>query len=119
MEPTQAIGLKSPYGRNTLRPKTTSSRTRIIKDIITDVIQELEVKRHAKDEPALLLKRVLLKRELGHVKFRYLHKGVLGITVDSSAWVYQLNLQKPELLVKLGNKSKAIKDIRFYIGETQ
>jgi len=90
-----------------------------IKDIIPDVIRGLEAKRHAHDEPELLLKRVLPKKELGHVKFKYLRKGVLGITVDSSAWIYQLNLQKPELLAKLGKKSKAIKDIRFYIGEIQ
>jgi len=90
-----------------------------IKDIVIDVIQGLEAKKRAQDEPELLLKRVLPKKELGHVKFRYLRKGVLGITVDSSAWIYQLNLQKPELLAKLGKKSKAIKDIRFYIGETQ
>jgi len=90
-----------------------------IKDIITDVILGLEAKKRSQDEPEFLLKRVLPKKELGHVKFRYLRKGILGITVDSSAWIYQLNLQKPELLAKLDKKSKAIKDIRFYIGETQ
>jgi len=90
-----------------------------IKDIIPDVIKGLEAKRRAQDEPEVWLKRVLPKKEQGHVKFRYLRKGVLGITVDSSTRIYQLNLQKPELLAKLGKKSRAIKDIRFYIGETQ
>ena len=90
-----------------------------IKDIVTDVIEGLKDKKRAQDEPEVLLKRVLPKKELGHVKFRYLRKGVLGITVDSSTWIYQLNLQKSELLAKLGKKSKGIKDIRFYIGETQ
>jgi len=89
-----------------------------IKDIIPDVIRGLETKKRAKDEPELLLRRVLPKKEQGHIKFRYLRKGILGITVDSSSWLYQLNLQKPGLLVKLGKKSKTIKDIRFYIGET-
>jgi len=90
-----------------------------LKDIITEVMQGLKKKKPAHDEPEVLLKRVLPKRELGHVKFRYFSKGVLGITVDSSSWIYQLNLQKPALLAKLGKKSKNIKDIRFYIGETQ
>jgi len=90
-----------------------------IKDIIPDVIRGLETKKRAQDEPELLLKRVLPKKELGHVKFRYLRKGILGISVDSSSWLYQLNLQKPQLLVKLGKKSQTIKDIRFYIGEIQ
>jgi len=90
-----------------------------IKDIIPDVIRSLETKKRAQDEPEFLLKQVLPKKELGHVKFRYLRKGILGITVDSSSWLYQLNLQKPGLLAKLGKKSQAIQDIRFYIGETQ
>jgi len=89
-----------------------------IKDVITDVLEGLKVKKQSKDAPAQLLRQVLRKKELGHTKFRYLHKGVLGITVDSSAWLYQLNLQKPRLLEKLCEKSKAIKDIHFYIGET-
>jgi len=88
-----------------------------IKDIIPDVIRGLETKKRAKEEPELLLKRVLAKKEQGHIKFRYLRKGILGITVDSSSWLYQLNLQKPGLLAKLGKRSKVIKDIRFYIGE--
>jgi len=90
-----------------------------IKDIITDVIHGLKTKKRAKDKPEFLLKRALSKKELGHVKFRYLRKGILGITVDSSGWLYQLNLQKPGLLAKLGKKSQAIKDIRFYIGEIE
>lgn len=90
-----------------------------IKDIITDVLQGLKTKRRTQDEPESLLKRVLPKKELGHVKFRYLRKGVLGITVDSSSWLYQLNLQKPQLLAKLGKRSPTIKEIRFYMGETQ
>jgi predicted nucleic acid-binding Zn ribbon protein len=89
-----------------------------IKDILKDVIEGLKTKKAAKDEPEFLLKEVLPKKELGHVKFRYLRKGILGVTVDSSGWLYQLNLQKQGLLAKLGKKSKAIKDIRFYIGET-
>ena len=90
-----------------------------IKDVVADVIKGLQEKKHAKDEPELLLSRVLSKKELRHVKFRYLRKGILGITVDSSSWLYQLSLQKPVLLAKIGGKSKAIKDIRFYIGETK
>ncbi len=90
-----------------------------IKDIVTDVIRGLKTKKRAQDGPELLLKRILPKKELGHVKFRYLRKGILGISVDSSSWLYQLNLQKPQLLVKLGKKPPTIKDIRFYIGETQ
>ncbi len=89
-----------------------------IKDVIADVLEGLKVKKESKDAPEQLLRRVLRKKEIEHTKFRYFHKGVLGITVDSSAWLYQLNLQKPKLLEKLSKKSREIKDIHFYIGET-
>ena len=88
-----------------------------IKDIIPDVIQGLTTKKRSQDEPEAWLKQALPKKELKHIKFRYLRKGVLGIAVDSSVRLYHLNLQKPRLLAKLGKKSPAIKDIRFYIGE--
>jgi len=88
-----------------------------IKDIVGDVIGKLQAKKSAKDAPELLLKEALLKKESAHANFRYLRKGILGVTVDSSGWLYHLNLQKAGLLAKLGKKSKAIKDIRFYIGE--
>jgi hypothetical protein len=90
-----------------------------IKDIITGVIKGLETKKHAHDEPELLLRSALSKTELAHVRFRYLRKGIFGITVDSSVRLYQLNLRKQELLEKLCGKNKAIKEIRFYIGETE
>jgi hypothetical protein len=90
-----------------------------IKDVVADVLKGWKEKKHAQDEPELLLPKILSKRELRHVKFRYLRKGVLGITVDSSSWLYQFNLQKPGLLAKIGKKSKAIKEIRFYIGEIE
>lgn len=90
-----------------------------IKDIVIDVIKGLESKKSNQDGTEGLLKRILPKKELGHVKFRYLRKGILGITVDSSSWLYQLNLQKPGLLEKLSKHSRAIKDVRFYIGEIQ
>ncbi|MDD4893851.1 MAG: DciA family protein [Candidatus Omnitrophica bacterium] len=88
-----------------------------IKDVVAGVLKGLKEKKQAKDSPEFLLKQALHRKELVHTKFRYLHKGVLGITVDSSAWLYQLNLQKPKLLEKLCKKSKDIKDIHFYIGE--
>lgn len=89
-----------------------------IKDIVTDLMQGLKSKKPLKDDPEVILKKVLSKKELGHVRFRYFRKGILGIAVDSSTRLYQLNLQKAQLLAKLGKKSPDIKDIRLYLGET-
>jgi hypothetical protein len=89
-----------------------------IKDIIQDLIQELKTSKPLKDDPEILLKKVLSLKERGHVRFRYFKHGILGIAVDSSTWLYQLNLQKRRLLARLAKKSSGIKDIRFYIGDT-
>ena len=90
-----------------------------ISDTIQNVIQELTSKQSADpgDTPEAWLKKALTKRELGHIKFQYLRKGVLGLTVDSSSWLYSLNLKKEVLLNKLKASSSQIREIRFSIGD--
>ena len=63
------------------------------------------------------LKKALTKKELGHIKVKYFHKGTLGLSVDSSAWLYILSLKKEELLLSLKKESKEIKNISLRIGE--
>lgn len=89
-----------------------------IKDIVTDLMQGIKRNKSFKGDPETIFKKALSKKELKHARFRYFRRGVLGIAVDSSVWLYQLNLEKPGLLAKLAKKLAAIKDIRFYIGET-
>jgi len=90
-----------------------------IKDTIQTVIHSLEgkYKYPDSDDPTQLLKKVLTKKELQHIKFNYFKKGVLGVSVDSSAWLYKLSLEKESLLSQMQKGSAFIKDIRFRIGE--
>jgi hypothetical protein len=91
-----------------------------VKDIVKNIMQELETKKtKPRDDPCLLLKKVLTKKELGHIKFNYFRKGILNVSVDSSTWLYHLNLQKKHLLGRLIKESGAVKDIRFRIGEIE
>ncbi len=92
-----------------------------VRDIVKNVMQELETKKTAlsRDDPNVLLKKVLTKKELGHIKFNYFRKGVVNVSVDSSTWLYHLNLQKKVLLDKLIKESGSIKDIRFRIGDIE
>jgi len=92
----------------------------VIKDTVKNVMQTWEAKRGqaSKDDPQVLLKRIFTKKELGHIKFNYFKKGALSINVDSSAWLYHLSLKKGSLLEKIQKRNQAIKDIRFFIGET-
>jgi hypothetical protein len=92
-----------------------------IKDTVMSVMQHLADKKliAGSNEPQLVLRKALTKKELGHIKVNYFKKGILSVNVDSSSWLYSLTLKKETLLAKLGRKSKEIKDIRFRIGEVK
>jgi len=84
-------------------------------------MRSLKEKKSAAKEsaPETLLKKVFPKKELPHIRFSYLRKGILGVEVDSSCRLYYLMLQKEDLLAKLCSKSSGIKDVRFYLGDVK
>lgn len=90
-----------------------------IKDTIRNVIQELSVKkpRKAEDDPANWLKKILTKRELEHIKVKQFKHGVLSLSIDSSAWLYNFNLKKEGLMARIQTDHAEIKDIKFRIGD--
>jgi hypothetical protein len=90
-----------------------------IKDTIQSVIHGLTAKSKGfgKSHPEDWLKKALTKRELEHIKFHYFRKGILGIKVDSSGWLYKFSLDKPKIMAKLSKFSGEIKEIHFRIGE--
>lgn len=92
-----------------------------IKSAINELMRSLTANNEqaAGRDPEALLKKLLTKRELKHIKFKYFRKRIFGIIVDSSAWIYQLNLKKESLLSGLRNDIKEIKDIRFHLGEVE
>lgn len=89
-----------------------------IKDTVEQFLKSLKAKneKNAKDDPERALKKILSRKELKHMQFNYFKKGVLGIKVDSSTWLYYLNLQKQQLLRDISRESPIIKDIRFRLG---
>jgi hypothetical protein len=89
-----------------------------IKDTIESLMRGLKKKKQgpASQEPEGLLKKFLTKRELRHIKFNYLKAGVLYLHVDSSAWLYQFNLQKEALMARIRQELPGIKNIRFRLG---
>ncbi|MDO8661704.1 MAG: DciA family protein [Candidatus Omnitrophota bacterium] len=92
-----------------------------IKDTIEVVIRDLLVKKSgsSNNAPESWLRKVLTKKELGHIKLQYFRKGILGLSVDSSPWLYSLNLKKARLLGELQRCSPDIQEIRFHIGDVQ
>ena len=90
-----------------------------VKKTVKSVMGEWDKRRKsaASDEPWGLLKKALTKKELMHIKFNYFRGGILALNVDSSAWLYKLNLKKETFLAMLNKKFNNLKDIRFYLGE--
>lgn len=90
-----------------------------IKEIIQNVFRNLEAgdQKNSSDDIGAILKKILAKKAVKHVKLYTFRKGILSIKVDSSTWLYYLNLQKRDLLVKLREQISALKDIHFSLGE--
>ncbi|MDD5254831.1 MAG: DciA family protein [Candidatus Omnitrophica bacterium] len=95
--------------------------THTLKDAIQSLFATLEIQqRRDQETPQALIQRVLSKKELEHVRVGYFKKGILCINVDSSVWLYNLNLHKDGLLNKLRAQSQdVIKDIRFSLGDVK
>lgn len=89
-----------------------------IKDTVKNVMGLLEDKKNLgpRVNPQDLVSQVLGKKRQRHIRFNYFKKGILDISVDSSPWLYQLNLEKRDLLQKLSKKAEEIKDIHFHVG---
>ncbi|MCM8797051.1 MAG: hypothetical protein NC923_04145 [Candidatus Omnitrophica bacterium] len=90
-----------------------------IQDTIVAVMQELRDKTRCPSEgnPEIWLKNTLTKKERRHIKFKYFKKGIIGVDVDSSSWLYNFNLKKEHLIERLRQKTDKIKDIYFRLGE--
>lgn len=90
-----------------------------IKETLQGVFRNLEGrnKENLSDDIGGILKKILAKKAIQHVKLYNLRKGILSIKVDSSTWLYYLNLQKGDLLAKLRAESVIVKDIHFSLGD--
>lgn len=90
-----------------------------LKDTLHEVMRQLSAKKSAQSacDPQEWLKKTLTKKELGHIRVKYFSKGVLGLSVDSSAWLYVLGLKKELLLTQLKKEHPELKNITLRIGE--
>jgi hypothetical protein len=92
-----------------------------IKDTVRGLLQDWATKKESPGigAPESWLKKALTKKEQEHIRFNYFRKGILGVSVDSSSWLYKLTLKKEDLLKRLNKRFAQIKDINFRIGELE
>lgn len=91
----------------------------LLKNTLDGLMRQLSAKKtdFCDTGPQQWLKKALTKKELGHIRVKYFSKGILGLSVDSSAWLYILSLKKEELLKELKKDNPELKNINFRIGE--
>jgi len=77
---------------------------------VDKVLKQLKEKKE--HNPEIKLKKYLTKKELQHIKLCNVKHQVMTLNVDSSAWLYAINLKKQDLIGQLG-----LKDIRLRLGE--
>ncbi|MEW6101313.1 MAG: hypothetical protein AB1481_03370 [Candidatus Omnitrophota bacterium] len=92
-----------------------------IKDTVYHVIESWQKKQRGPgpSDPEMAFTKLLTKKELAHIKFKYFKKGVIGFNVDSSSWLYKLALQKEGLILKASKECPSIKNVRFVIGDVK
>ena len=90
-----------------------------LKGVLKDIISGLGKKRLTEEEIKKAWRSAVGKKASSHSRPTTLKKARLVVNVDRSPWLYELTLEKREILKKLEAKlkGKKIKEIRFRIGE--
>ena len=90
-----------------------------IQETVLRVIRELDGKHKnpQADEIGAWLTQALSAKERKHISSYAEHKGILRLRVDSSSWIYYLNLKKETLLNSIRQSLPRIKEIRFSVSE--
>lgn len=88
-----------------------------VKDVIKDVLHSLFEKQknlnfHKTNE---VWEKIIGPKASKHTQIVYLTKDKIRVNVDSSAWLYDLNLKKERIQKEL-NKRLKIHDVRFRLG---
>ena len=100
--------------------RRTTRKPEDIKKILNQVIGKIEKQGPGKKEIILeAWGRVVGEKAAYHSRPVGIKKGVLTIEVDSSAWLYALNLKKAGIIedIKRGLEKYKIRDIRFRMGD--
>ena len=90
-----------------------------IKETIYRVMHELDnrQKNPQTDAIAAWLKKALSAKERKHISSCAEYKGILRFKVDSSSWIYYLNLKREALLSGIRQSLPRIREIRFSVSE--
>jgi hypothetical protein len=89
-----------------------------IKSIIGNVIKDLS-NRQSKESDKLerVLKSILTKEEIEHIKILGEKDGKVNINIDSPAWNYQFRTKKRYILERIKDEMPRVKELQFRVGK--
>jgi predicted nucleic acid-binding Zn ribbon protein len=89
-----------------------------IKEIVHNVIEKISQKSQNDQQKIYQAwEKTIKAKGLEHTKISGLKNQTLYVNVDSSAWLYQLNLQKTQILEAIQKDVPDIQKIYFKIGK--
>ena len=88
-----------------------------IKDILPQVVEQLSLRQpQTQNKIQRIWESIIDERTALHCTLAEFSDGQLTVTVDSSTWLYQMNLKKKKTLEQLQEEIAEIKTIHFKIG---
>jgi len=96
------------------------SKPEDIGGVINQLIKKLDAKTHGQREDVVRAWQDAIEKDAAsHTKPVAIKKNILTIEVDSSTWLYVLNLKKKNILASMQKSvgKDKVEDIRFRIGE--
>ena len=91
-----------------------------IKDAIARIVENIALQKQSPHNKVYALwKSIFLPEELRHMKLKGEKNGCVFVYVDSSIFLYQINLKKRWILSRLKKKIPNIREIVFTIGKVK
>ncbi len=89
-----------------------------IKDVVKSVMASMAQKELSADTSIeRIVNGFLSEQEKKHIKFLGYKEGKILFNVDTSAWLFQMNIRKSKMLDKLKEEKPDVKNISFKIGK--
>ncbi len=91
-----------------------------IKNIVEKVIGSIAGRKQEEQQEILQAwENILSKQQQEHTKVEGFKDETLVVILDSSAWLYQMNLRKKKILEDLQKKVPKVKTLYFKLGKTK
>ena len=103
---------------NRQRPARLHENMNTIKDIIPQVIEQLSLRQpDSQMKIHRIWQNIVDERMSTHSALVNFNQGILSVCVDSSSWLFQMNLNKRRILERLQEEMPEVKNIQFKIGK--